>query len=76
MPEEPLVRKGEYRYSNTTKVLHGTYGGYTNHKCRCAACKEANRVAKAAYVAAHPEQREKKRLREQERRAAVRGDDA
>ncbi len=30
----------------TTKVPHGTLGGYTNHKCRCAEC----RAAKAGYM--------------------------
>lgn len=28
---------------------HGTYSGYTNHGCRCAACREAKRQAAAAY---------------------------
>lgn len=23
---------------------HGTVGGYTNHKCRCADCKEAAKI--------------------------------
>ena len=23
-------------------VYHGTFGGYTNHKCRCPRCKAAN----------------------------------
>ena len=23
---------------------HGTLGGYTNHKCRCDKCREANRI--------------------------------
>ena len=28
---------------------HGTPGGYTNHRCRCAACREANTLAMARY---------------------------
>jgi hypothetical protein len=23
---------------------HGTLGGYTNHRCRCPECREANRI--------------------------------
>lgn len=29
---------------------HGTSNGYGNHYCRCDRCKEANRVAHAAYM--------------------------
>ena len=34
-------------------MTHGTIGGYTNHKCRCAAC----RAAWAAYCKLKAEER-------------------
>jgi hypothetical protein len=40
---------------------HGTYGGYTNHDCRCEACRRAATVRHLRYMNAHPEQREKQR---------------
>lgn len=30
---------------------HGTRGGYSNHRCRCTECREAHRVAMAAWKA-------------------------
>ena len=27
------------------QFMHGTAGGYTNHKCRCEPCTEANKKA-------------------------------
>lgn len=30
---------------------HGTTNGYGNHGCRCDACKEANRINHAEYMA-------------------------
>lgn len=42
---------------------HGTVGGYTNHRCRCARCREAMRASKLAYMDRSPEQREAHRLR-------------
>lgn len=32
-------------------VPHGTAGGYTNRGCRCPRCREANRLAQAAWRA-------------------------
>lgn len=31
-------------------IPHGTHNGYTNHKCRCELCREANRVYKRAWT--------------------------
>ena len=42
---------------------HGSVNGYTNLKCRCDECREANRLACADYMERHPEQREKHRIR-------------
>lgn len=36
---------------------HGTLSGYTNLRCRCARCREANRVWCAAYRLTHPRRR-------------------
>ena len=36
---------------------HGTTSCYRNQKCRCAACKEANRVYNASYRKTHREER-------------------
>ena len=35
------------------EIPHGTRGGYTNHKCRCNACREAKREYDKAYYAAN-----------------------
>ena len=32
---------------------HGTHGGYSNHKCRCDPCTEANTAAMADWRARH-----------------------
>ena len=40
---------------------HGTTNAYDNWKCRCDACREANRRKQREYMARSPEQREKKR---------------
>lgn len=29
---------------------HGTTNGYTNYRCRCDRCKDANRLARAGYL--------------------------
>ena len=34
-----------------TVIPHGTYGGYTNHACRCGLCRKANRDHQADYKA-------------------------
>lgn len=34
---------------------HGTHGGYTNHRCKCKLCREAQRQYQAAYRVKHPE---------------------
>ncbi len=31
------------------RAQHGTYAMYRHHKCRCAECREANRVTSARY---------------------------
>ena len=45
---------------NPDDSRHGTYGGYTNHGCRCDRCREANRRAQA-----RKREREREREREQ-----------
>lgn len=45
--------RGPYRESPTC----GTLNGYNHGKCRCAACREAKRVAYAAYLAGRSAQR-------------------
>lgn len=47
---------------------HGTQGGYTNMKCRCAPCKAAWNTYMIEYMVTHPDQREKKNARERARR--------
>lgn len=49
---------------------HGTYGGYTNHKCRCADCREANRLY-AAQRRDDPEVRDREAARVAEYRRRV-----
>jgi hypothetical protein len=41
----------------------GTPGGYSNHACKCDACKEAWRLARLDYMARNPHQREAHRAR-------------
>lgn len=41
--------------------IHGTLEGYRDGGCRCEHCTRANTEAHAQYMAANPEQREKKR---------------
>lgn len=36
--------------SLATEVWHGTYGGYTNHACRCDECKSAGAAHRARYL--------------------------
>ena len=31
------------------EIPHGTYGAYTNHKCRCDLCREAGRNYMSVY---------------------------
>ena len=52
---------------------HGTFGGYTNHACRCAECTRANTEKQRDYMSRHPEQVEKHhwRSREYEQRPEV-----
>jgi hypothetical protein len=35
---------------------HGTNGGYTNHRCRCADCTRAHAVEQMAYLRRNPRQ--------------------
>lgn len=35
--------------SKVMRVTHGHYSMYTNHKCRCAECREAYRVYRQRY---------------------------
>jgi 5-methylcytosine-specific restriction endonuclease McrA len=37
-------------------MRHGTITAYRYHGCRCQLCTEANRRARAVYVAAHPDE--------------------
>ena len=41
----------------------GNINGYTNRKCRCAACADAWAAYMVAYMARKPEQREARRAR-------------
>jgi len=41
----------------------GTPGGYSNHACKCDACKAAWAEARRAYMARNPKQREQHRAR-------------
>lgn len=41
---------------NPPSLNHGKVSTYTNHKCRCALCKEAWRVDHLRYMHSHPEQ--------------------
>lgn len=59
------------RYRRGPGPWCGTAGGYCNHRCRCDACTAAWRAQWNAYMAAHPEQREKKRQRDEARRRAA-----
>ena len=43
------------------ETWHGTAGGYTNHACRCEACREANRIHHLEYMHARPEQQQRHR---------------
>jgi hypothetical protein len=43
---------------------HGKVSSYTNHRCRCEKCREAQRQYMAWYMMRHPEQREKKNARQ------------
>jgi hypothetical protein len=48
---------GQWRGRTTKPTPHGTYGGYTNHGCRCPDCTKAMSVKRA-------EQRAWKRLQD------------
>jgi hypothetical protein len=48
---------------------HGTKNGYNNLNCSCEECRAAHAKSHKEYMHAHPEQLEKGRLRERERRA-------
>jgi hypothetical protein len=51
---------------------HGTIGMYTNHRCRCDACRKANRENQLRYMQENPEQRTKHQVRNRRARADVR----
>jgi hypothetical protein len=36
-----------------SEIPHGTVNGYTNRRCRCTPCLQAERAYKAAWRAAH-----------------------
>ena len=42
-------KKKTRAWNNAKPIQHGTDGAYTRRRCRCGACREAHRVAKAAY---------------------------
>ena len=50
-----------------TTTPHGSASTYTNHKCRCPACKEAWAITHRDYMHRHPEQMEKQAVRKRER---------
>lgn len=58
---------------------HGTAGGYTNHGCRCDACREANRLKQAQWRDTSPlaqvrrEEARQKRLADREKWLAPHG---
>lgn len=54
---------------NADDPRHGTKGAYDHEYCRCKACRRANAAYQSAYIMAHPEQKEKRRLRARKRRA-------
>lgn len=35
----------------STAIKHGSHGAYTNRKCRCGRCREANRLYHASRTA-------------------------
>jgi hypothetical protein len=61
------------RYSDSLVLLnfppeHGTIGMYTNQRCRCDACRKANRENQLRYMHEHPEQRAKHQARSRKAR--------
>ena len=38
----PSVRLGFQGLADPQQIPHGTLGGYTNHRCRCKPCRQAN----------------------------------
>lgn len=51
---------------------HGTIGMYTNQRCRCDACRSANRENQLRYMRENPEQRAKHKARSRQARAVAR----
>lgn len=47
MDMDKPIRKSQRRYGS--EFWHGSLGGYTNHKCRCEACKEAYSKSASNY---------------------------
>jgi hypothetical protein len=47
---------------------HGSVNGYVNYLCRCQRCRKAWAKYHKAYMDRHPEQQEKARMRQRERR--------
>jgi hypothetical protein len=65
------------RYSDSLILLnfppaHGTIGMYTNHGCRCDACRKANRENQLRSMRENPEQRAKHQARSRQARAVAR----
>lgn len=49
-------------------ITHGVVSAYRgSHRCRCEECRQANTEYQRAYMARHPEQREKAKHRERKR---------
>lgn len=40
---DPLFGQGRRLRRSSEGIPHGTFGGYTNHRCRCDLCRAANR---------------------------------
>lgn len=55
-------------HSELCPIGRGNLDGYNNHRCRCEWCTRANTLWQADYMTRHPEQREKQRIRDAQRR--------
>lgn len=65
----PRSRENRERFmDNPDDARHGTLNGYSNLRCRCDRCREANRLAQKEYLDRNPIQREKNRERATRRR--------
>ena len=52
---ENIARKAEGPSSGAVPDhMHGTLTGYTSYRCRCASCREANRLYMRSYRAKEP----------------------